>query len=132
MTNEQATRRYFTVLVPATIMFLGSSLAVKLLDEAGVLPLPGLYAVAVIPIVAMLVPFWAHWRYMSEIDEFLRSVQLKAMFAGLALVMSLASSWGYLEFYAGAPELSVFWLNPIYWIAYAVAAAALTLRYGAP
>lgn len=130
MTNEQATRRYLIVLIPAAMVFLASSFAIKLADDAGILPVPGLYAAAVIPIVAMIAQFWAHWRYVSEIDEFLRFIQLKAAFAGLALVLTLASGWGYLEFYAGAPEFSMFWLNPIYWIAYSIAAVALAYRHG--
>ena len=34
MTNDRATRRYLGVLVPATIVFLGASFALKAADNA--------------------------------------------------------------------------------------------------
>ena len=130
MTNEQATRRYFRALIPATIALLGFSYGIKLADNAGLLPALGLYAAALLPVASMLVQFWAYWRYIAEIDEFLRSIQLRAAFVGLVVVMVVATGWGYLEFYAEAPALSIFWLNPLYWIAYGLAVPAITWRYG--
>ena len=37
MTNDRATRRYLGVLVPATIVFLGASFALKAADNADIL-----------------------------------------------------------------------------------------------
>lgn len=130
MTNEQATRRYFGVLVPAAVVFLGTSYGIKLIDGADLLPPAGLYAIALVPVAMLLSLFWAHWRYMNDIDEFLRSIQIKATLAGLAVVLAIASGWGFLEFYADVPALSIFWLNPIFWVAHAIAAVVLNLRYG--
>ena len=130
MTNERATRRYFGVLVPAAIVFLATSYGIKLIGNADLLPPAGLYAIALVPVAVLLSLFWAHWRYMTEIDEFLRSIQIKAAFAGFAIVLVIASGWGFLEFYADVPALSIFWLNPIFWVAYAIAAVILNLRYG--
>ncbi len=130
MTNEQATRRYLSFVFPAGILFLGASYGIKTADEAGILPEPALYAAAVVPVAILLALFWAHWRYMGEIDEFLRSIQVKALFAALTAVMTIATGWGYLEFYADAPRLSIFWLNPLYWIAFSVATVTISRRYG--
>lgn len=131
MTQEQASRRYLGVLIPATVVFLAASYGIKLADNAAMLPPPALYAVAIVPIAALLGMFWAHWRYMHEIDEFLRSIQVKAAFAGLVIVLTIASGWGYLEFYAEVAPLSIYWLNPLYWIVYSIAAVIFTLRSGA-
>lgn len=131
MSNEKAARRYLGVLIPATIVFLGASFALKAADNADILPVPALYALSIIPVGLMLGMFWAHWRYMSEIDEFLRSIQVKGAFVGLVIVMIVATGWGWLEFYADAPRLSIFWLNPIYWIGYSAAVLFLTPRDGA-
>ena len=131
MTQEQANRRYLSVLIPATIVFVAASYGIKLADNAAVLPPWMLYAAAIVPIAALLGMFWAHWRYMREIDEFLRSIQVKAAFAGLVIVLTIASAWGYLEFYAEVAPLSIYWLNPLYWIVYSIAVVIFTLRSGA-
>ena len=128
MSNEQATRRYLGVLIPAAILFIAVSIALRLADNAGLLPAAALYAVSIVPVGLMLGMFWAHWRYMNEIDEFLRSIQVKGAFAGLIVVMTIATGWGWLELYAEAPRLSIFWLNPLYWIVYSIATLAFTPR----
>lgn len=130
MTNEMATRRYLGFLVPAAIMFIGVGVALRLADNAAMLPPPALYAVSIVPVGIMLSMFWSHWRYMGEIDEFLRFIQLKATFAGLFIVLSIAAGWGWLELFADAPRLSIFWLNPLYWFAYSAASVILNIRYG--
>jgi hypothetical protein len=131
MTNEKATRRYMGTLIPAAIAFIGTSLALRAADDAGQLPPAALYAVSAIPVGIMLGMFWAHWRYMNEIDEFLRSIQFKGAFVGLVTVLTVSTGWGWLEFYADAPRLSVFWLNPLYWITYSIAVIWFSPRDGA-
>jgi hypothetical protein len=131
MTNEKATRRYLGFLIPAALVHLGTSYAIKMADNAASLPSPALYAAAIVPVAAMLSMFWAHWRYVTEIDEFLRSIQIKAAFAALTLVMTVATGWGYLELLTEVPTLSIFWLNPVYWIAYSIAVVIFSSRYAA-
>ena len=128
MTNEKATRRYLGVLIPATILFVGVSFALRAADRADILPPVAQYAISIVPVGIMLGMFWAHWRYMNEIDEFLRSIQIKGAFSGLVVVLTVATGWGWLEFYAEAPRLSIFWLNPLYWIVYAIAVQFFTPR----
>jgi hypothetical protein len=129
MTNEKATRRYLGFLIPAAIVFVGVGFALRAADDAAMLPPPALYAVSIVPVGIMLSMFWAQWRFMTEMDEFLRFIQVKATFAGLIVVMTIATGWGWLEFYADAPELSIFWLNPLYWIAYSTASVIFNIRY---
>ena len=131
MTSDQAMCRYLTVIIPAAIAFVGVSFVLKAADNANVLPLPALYAVSIVPVGIMLGMFWAHWRYMGEIDEFLRSIQVKGAFAGLIFVLTVATGWGWLEMFADAPQLSIFWLNPLYWIIYSIAVMWFTPRDGA-
>ena len=75
-------------------------------------------------------PIWALWRYIGEVDEFLRSLQLKAILCGLAVMLPLASSWGYVEMFFDAPQISMYWLNPIFWIAYAMGLTYFLRRDG--
>ena len=92
------------------------------------LPPVALYGLAIIPIIAIFSAFWAHWRFVNEIDEFLRTIQVKAVIFGIACVMAIASGWGTLELLADAPILKVFWLLPIFWVSYSAAAVVLTKR----
>ena len=130
MTNEKATRRYFYALIPLMIAFVAASFGIMMVDDAALLPPAGLFAAALVPVALLLGAFWVHWRYMNEIDEFLRSIQINAALASLAVVLTIATGWGFLEFYAGAPALSVFWLNPLFWIAYSLAAVIFSWRSG--
>lgn len=120
MSAKRATQRYYSVMAPAMAIYLGASFGIALFGDGLAIEL--IYLIALAPILAMLAMFWAHWRFISEIDEFLRSIHIRALIAGLAVMLIIATGWGYLEQYADAPVLSVFWLNPIFWIAYALSA----------
>ena len=128
MTNTEAKQRYFRVFIPAMLIFLGSCLGLAWFRLDLLLPQPALYVVALVPIVALLSVFWAHWRLMQEIDEFLRTVQMQAVLFGLAIVLLISTGWGFLEMYMDAPALGIFWLNPIFWLAYALGAAIFNKR----
>src|SRR5688572_6350442 len=119
MTNQQATRRYYTVLIPGMVAFLGLSFGLKVAENSDLFPAAALYAGALLPIALMLGMFWAHWRYMNEIDEFLRSIQVKATFAAIAVVLTVATGWGFLELFAEVPALPIYYLNPLFWVAFA-------------
>lgn len=129
MTNAQANRRYYAVLIPGTIVFLALCVGVKLADESGMFPDAALYVLGLIPAALLIGAFWAQWRYIHEIDEFLRSIHVKAAFVGLAIAMTVATGWGFLEFYAEVPEFSIFWLNPLYWIAYSIGVVIFSRWY---
>ena len=130
MTVEQATRRYFEVFIPSMIGYLAGSVGTIWVAEHLNLPPFALYVLASIPIFAMLAVFWGHWRFINEIDEFLRTIQIKAVLFGIACVLVVATGWGTLEMLADAPKLQVFWLMPIFWVSYSAAAVVLTKREG--
>jgi hypothetical protein len=128
MTNLEAKKRYYRVSIPAVTVFLAASLVIAWMEMQDIEPSLLTSAFAIVPVVALLSLFWAHWRFMNEIDEFLRSIQIQAVLAGLAFILVVATGWGYLELYVDAPRLHMFWLNPIFWIVYAIAAVYLTWR----
>ncbi|MGI9464624.1 MAG: hypothetical protein ACR2OM_11820 [Aestuariivirgaceae bacterium] len=130
MTPEQATRRYFKIFIPSMIGYLAGSLGITWIADHVNLPPIVLHGLAAIPIAAMLSVFWAHWRFINEIDEFLRTIQIKAVLFGTACVMVVAMGWGTLEMFADAPKLQVFWLMPIFWVCYSAAAVFVTKREG--
>jgi len=130
MTTEQATRRYFQIFIPSMVGYLAGTLATIWAADHMDLPPFALYGLAGVPIFAMLCMFWGHWRFINEIDEFLRTIQIKAVLFGIASVLVVATGWGTLEMLADAPKLQVFWLLPIFWTSYSAAAGVLTKRAG--
>ena len=130
MTVERATRRYFALLVPAMLVFMSSTLGIVWADDTLALPSAAPYALTVVPIAALLSTYWALWRFITEIDEFLRLIQIKSIIIGLMAVMMVITGWGLMELYADAPALGIFWLNPLFWVAYAIAALIITKRDG--
>lgn len=128
MTNLEAKRRYFRVFIPAMAVFLLTSGAIAWMGEDNLGASPAVYAVAMVPTVAQIALFLAHLRFISEIDEYLRTIQTQAVLFGLAVILCIATGWGYLEALADVPRLHILWLNPIYWIAYGVASTVLSVR----
>jgi len=131
MNVNRAARRYHMGFIPAMTVFLAGSLGLVWLD-ANADPGPWIMAaLAVIPVVALLSMFWLHWRFMQDVDEFLRKIQVNSILCAAAVVLAIATGWGYMENFVDAPALSVFWLNPIFWATYGIAATIFTRREGA-
>jgi hypothetical protein len=130
MTNEKARQQFFLTLFPSMAVFLAISLFIAFAAEPLGLPGTVVTGLAVVAGLLLVNAVWAHWRFINRIDEFLRSIQIKAVLAGLSLILAIASVWGYLEQYLDAPALPIFYLNPIYWLAYGVAAGILTIQAG--
>lgn len=130
MTTERATRRYFQIFIPSMIIYLAGTLGTDWVADNEALPPYAVYAMACIPIFAMLSVFWGHRRFINEIDEFLRTIQIKAVLFGTACLLVVAMGWGSLEMFADVPRLQVFWLMPLFWVAYAAAAGLITKREG--
>lgn len=130
MDVKPATRRYMRLFIPTMLLFLLASLGLAWLDRTTQTDNLVLAALAIVPIAALLSMFWLHWRYLRDLDEFLRQIQVKGLLFGAAVALGIATGWGYLESYADAPALSVFWLNPIFWMAYAVGVVGFSRREG--
>lgn len=130
MTCERATRRFFEVFIPSMAGYMAGTLGTVWAQDHLNLPPIALYGLAAIPVAAILGIFWAHWRFVTEIDEFLRTIQIKALLFALVCLMVTASAWGTLENLADAPSLDVFWLVPIFWSCYGLAALVITRRDG--
>jgi uncharacterized membrane protein (DUF485 family) len=128
MTNEQAQRRYFLRLIPTMLVFAALSFLIGYNDDLLALPVQAIVPLAVLAGLLLMAAFWVHWRYVMEIDEFLRSIQIGGLMFGLTVVISIASIWGFLEYTLDVPNLPIFFLNPIYWVAYSLAVVALSIR----
>ncbi|QFT33191.1 hypothetical protein K1718_20275 [Roseibium porphyridii] len=130
MTTEQATSRFFKIFIPAMIVYIVGTASIRWYPGSETLPAYSLYALALIPIVAIFIAFWAQWRFAMELDEFLRLIQIKGTLVGIACVMMIASGWGQLERLADVPRLPVFWLLPIFWAVQGLATTLISKREG--
>mgnify|MGYP001283811642 FL=1 len=129
--EKQANRRFISVALLSMALLLASSLAVPLAGGRDAVPTPLVWAAAVASILALLLPLWALWRYLQELDEYLRSLQLKAIYFGLAVLLVVVTGWGYFELYFDLPNLGMYWLNPVYWVAYSAAVVFVHRHHGA-
>jgi len=134
MTSQHPMRRYLGGLILATLVLLVSSLAISWLEDKTAASREILAGLSLIPVAALLSMFWVHWRYLRGLDEYLRHLHAKALVVGTALTLGTGTAWGYLERALDAPALPVFWLNPLFWIAYAAAVVLFSHRdnAGAP
>lgn len=130
MDEKQATHRFFWGLFPAMGVFLAASIGIAALHKTGEPSQSLLVGLSLIPICAQIISFWAYWRFVNEVDEFLRAIQIKAVLFGLVVILTIATSWGYLEAYADAPDMKLIWLNPLFCLGYGIGAFYFTKRDG--
>lgn len=130
MTNERAQKLFFLSFFPSMGIFMAITLVIAFATEPLRFPPTLITILAIAAGLALVNSIWAHWRYVNRIDEFLRSIQIKAILSGLGVILTIASVWGYFEQHLDAPTLQVFYLNPIYWCAYGVAAIIMTKQTG--
>ncbi|WP_371397216.1 hypothetical protein [Fretibacter rubidus] len=131
MTPKAARTRYFKVFVPAMAGYVGSMfLAAAILDKEAP---PSVLAVilALIPALCIMVWMWGQARFISEIDEFQRKVQIDALLAGLAMTLAICTGWGLLEMFANVPALPIFNVIVIFAFCYGPASIVISRRRGA-
>jgi len=115
MTPKQATRRYFSVFAPSmTVYMLGVFLAVYLIKNE-IVAVPMTYAVALIPGVAAVIFMWSHGH--------------DAMLFGTFCVLFVAMTWGMVEMFADLAAIPIFYVIPIFYGGYGVAAWRQSRKY---
>ncbi len=78
-----------------------------------------LAAVATAPVIGQI---WATLSLMRESDEFVRAVTAKQFILAAGLAMAVAVLWGFGESFAGAPHIPAWFIYPLFWACFAVAA----------
>lgn len=115
MAPKKALRRYFQVFAPSMAGYVASIfLASGLIDDEDPITV-GKYILALVPAVFVFAFIWGQARYVREMDEFQRKVQVEALMCGLMITMAIATAWGLLEFYTEVPRLPVFYILPIFY-----------------
>ena len=79
---------------------------------------PALYALALLPSLAIAGQLWVTLRLLTRVDEYLRAVMAKRFIAAAAIAFMLATTWGFLETIAEAPHLPGWLIYPAFWGAF--------------
>lgn len=118
MKPTEARKRYFKVFVPSMALYLITILGATSLIKGFEIPIAAQYGLAIIPALAVWWLIWAQARYYREADEFERSRQVTGVMFGVAVMMLLSTGWGLLELLVEAPAFPVFYLFPLFCVAY--------------
>ncbi len=118
MKPVEARRRYFRVFIPSMGLYLLSTLGATLLLKSNDVTHWLRYVIAIIPALFIWWLVWAQVRYFRESDEFERSRQITGAMYGIALLMIVSTGWGFLEMLADAPKFPVFYIFPLFCVAY--------------
>lgn len=131
LTPKQALRRYLTLFMPSmTAYIIAVFMAVKLLKNKSVTGLL-IYPIALLPGLAALVFLYGYFRFIREMDEFQRKVQIDATLIGVAAILTFTLTWGIMEmFLPDLPRVPVFWVFPLYFLIQGLAGWRLSKKYG--
>jgi len=128
MTNKEALKRYFMVFVPSMAGYLISVFGVAAIIDEGDPVTVLTYILALIPAGFVFIFMWASVRYVSELDEFLKMLQIKAVLWGLTALMAVSTAWGFLEMFTNVPKLPIFYAMPGFFLFYGLASVIINKR----
>lgn len=132
MASNPAQRRYFSRMIPLSILygfavFFASAL---IPDDAAATPLT--IMVALVPALAVLGFIWAMGSYLAELsDEYVRLLEVRKALVATGLTLALASGWGILELFTDVPRVPLFFVFPIWCLGLAVGSLVNWMTMGA-
>lgn len=94
------------------VALLGLALSARNLWHPGG---PVLWLLALLPSLTIGYFVWALWRYLAdEADEYQRMRQIQSALFGTAVLLVVASTWGFLETFGIAPHAEGWWAVAIF------------------
>ncbi|MGZ8998632.1 MAG: hypothetical protein ACXW2T_07235, partial [Allosphingosinicella sp.] len=76
---------------------------------------PAIWGIAVLPALPLLFVFYAMGRYLAELtDEYVRMLEVRKALVATGLTLAVATVLGFLEIYAEAPHMPLFFI-PCIW-----------------
>lgn len=129
MTSSPAARRYLKRFVPTMLAYLaalfGANYAIETLHPTGM----ALFALAILPALPIVGVIAVIGLYViEETDEYVRQTIVSSMLAGLAIMLSVATVWGFLEEAGVVPHLAGYWAFVIWCGAWGLAQCGYRLR----
>ncbi len=130
MTPQQANRRYHQRFWPPMIVYAVLCFAVPEVIQRFGPPQPVVWLLAATPGLMLGFVILAMGRFIVETDEFNRMIHVRAGMIGLGVTMFAATTWGFLEIYAEAPDFPLFLILPMFFLVYGVSTLVVRRRYG--
>lgn len=106
-----------------TLAFMGGYTAVNVaaifgaFDDIGRTAGLALGLVVAAPVAGQI---WATLALMAESDEFMRALLAKRFIVASGLAMAIATAWGFMESYGGAPHVPAWMIYPLFWALFGV------------
>jgi len=128
--STKAGRRYIYRFAPTMLTYLVFLFIAKWsfhhLHPAGLV----VYLLAVLPALPLIGSLAIVGLYIAEeSDEFERSIIVQSMLWGLGAALSVSTVWGFLEDFANAPHISIFYVYVVFWIVMALSQPFVRMRY---
>ncbi len=115
--RDRASKAYFKRFVPIMLAYCVLVFESPLLIRATHATGPLLWGLAVLPALPLIGVFWVIGQYFLDLrDDYVRLLEVRKALVATGLTMSLASGWGFLEIYAQAPHIAMFFV-PVIWFA---------------
>jgi hypothetical protein len=130
MPMTKAGRRYTYRLAPTMALYLVlifvSQWSFHHLHPSGLV----VYVLAVLPALPLIGSLAIVGLYIAEeSDEFERSILVQSMLWGFGGALSVTTIWGFLEDFAKAPHLPIFYVYAFFWIFMGIAQPLIRMRY---
>jgi len=88
------------------------------------------YLLAILPALPLVGSLAIVGLYIAEeSDEFERSIIVQSMLWGLGAALSVGTIWGFLEDFAQAPHISMFYVYFCFWIVMGASQPIIRMRY---
>lgn len=115
-----ARKRYFKIFFPSMAFYLVTIFGATWLLKFTEVSASFRYIIAIIPALFIWWLVWAQIRYYREADEFEKARQVSGALFGISVLMVVSTGWGFLEMLADAPKFPVFWIFPLFCVAYSL------------
>lgn len=123
MTPDRAKRRYLIGFSLSMAIYVVCVFGVSFALKRGGIEGPLLYALAVLPSLPLVYSIFVMGRYLMEMDEYQRALQMRRMLGGLAATLAVCSAWGFLEIFAKVPRLDLYLVYPMFCMFWGVSCA---------
>lgn len=120
---QEYSRNFVIAMVAYAILVFISAWLLEQVTEV-----PWSYLVAILPMLPLLFGLRAYLRYLGQLDELQRHIQLQAISFAAGMTGIITTTYGFLEG-AGLPHLSYIPIFPLLILLWGLAAAVLRRRY---
>lgn len=117
-------RRFFPTMIAYVVALFGANYAIHMYQPTG-LALVALSILPALPVIAIIGVMGLY--LLEENDEYVRQRIATSMLAGLAIMLAVATTWGFLEESDVVPHVPAYWAFVIWCAAWGASQCVLGL-----